>query len=348
LPTGYKTFLDDTVLPADDINGYLMQGILVFTDASDRDTSLVGNLREGIYAYLKSDKSTSVYNGTAWVTVGRQDVEFASEAARNSAIPSPFEGQYAYTTDNLKAWKYTSGVWRERPINNAYATEAARNTAFPSPVNGQYAYITGTLTTFQRSGGAWVKVGPDLLNAPNFVSFTASGSTTAPLWATQMFYVIVAGGATGGTTEVVTQQAQGGAGGQVLQGNLAITPGGTVTVTVGGAGANSSIAGVATATGGGGAAGGVGAGNGGAGTLPSGLFSVGYYGGGGGGCYFHLSTEAVGASGGIGGGGNGYSFYFTSGGPRAGAANSGGGGGASRPSPGGATGGSGIVLLYFS
>jgi hypothetical protein len=75
LPSGYKTFVDDVVLPADEINGFLMQGILVFTDASDRDTSLVGNLREGQYAYLQSDKTTYVYSGTAWQRVGKQDVE---------------------------------------------------------------------------------------------------------------------------------------------------------------------------------------------------------------------------------------------------------------------------------
>jgi hypothetical protein len=75
LPAGFKTFVDDTVLPADEINGYLMQGILVFDDASDRDTALVGNLREGQYAYLKSDNTTYVYSGTTWNRVGKQDVE---------------------------------------------------------------------------------------------------------------------------------------------------------------------------------------------------------------------------------------------------------------------------------
>jgi hypothetical protein len=75
LPQGFKTFTDGTVLTADEINGYLQQGILVFDDASARTTALTGNLREGMYSYLKSDNTTYVYDGTAWQRVGKQDVE---------------------------------------------------------------------------------------------------------------------------------------------------------------------------------------------------------------------------------------------------------------------------------
>jgi hypothetical protein len=75
LPQGFKTFTDGTVLTADEINGYLQQGILVFDDASERTTALTGNLREGMYSYLKSDNTTYVYDGTAWQRVGKQDVE---------------------------------------------------------------------------------------------------------------------------------------------------------------------------------------------------------------------------------------------------------------------------------
>jgi hypothetical protein len=259
LPTGYKTFLDDTVLPADDINGYLMQGILVFTDASDRDTSLVGNLREGQYAYLQSDKTTYVYSGTAWQRVGKQDVE----------------------------------------------------------------------------------------TVKNFQSFTASGGTSVPDWATKMYYLIVRGGATSSSTT-------GGAGGEVLQGDTAVTGGTSLTITVGGAGANSSLAisGGSTFT-----ASSTGAAAGANGTQPTAPFNVGFIGGGGGnsstvstGWTDQNTTLQQGAPGGFGGGGSGLSTFVNafsnsmgSTGPRAGATNSGGGGGATS-----GTGGSGIVLLYFS
>ena len=62
---GFKTFTTGEVLTSADVNGYLMQGILVF----------------------------------------------ASEAARNSAITSPQEGQFAYTKDNNSLWYYTGSAW---------------------------------------------------------------------------------------------------------------------------------------------------------------------------------------------------------------------------------------------
>ena len=62
---GFKTFNTGDVLTAGDVNGYLMQGILVFS----------------------------------------------SEAARNSAITSPQEGQFAFTKDNNSLWYYTGSAW---------------------------------------------------------------------------------------------------------------------------------------------------------------------------------------------------------------------------------------------
>ena len=62
---GFKNFTTGEVLTAADVNGYLMQGVLVF----------------------------------------------ASEAARNAAITSPQEGQFAYTKDNNSLWYYTGSAW---------------------------------------------------------------------------------------------------------------------------------------------------------------------------------------------------------------------------------------------
>jgi hypothetical protein len=62
---GFKTFTTGEVLTAADVNGYLMQGVLVF----------------------------------------------ASEAARNSAITSPQEGQFAFTKDTNSLWYYSGSAW---------------------------------------------------------------------------------------------------------------------------------------------------------------------------------------------------------------------------------------------
>ena len=62
---GFKTFNTGEVLTAADVNGYLMQGVLVF----------------------------------------------ATEAARNSAITSPQEGQFAFTKDTNSLWYYSGSAW---------------------------------------------------------------------------------------------------------------------------------------------------------------------------------------------------------------------------------------------
>ena len=62
---GFKNFQTGEVLTSADVNGYLMQGVLVF----------------------------------------------ASEAARDAAITSPQEGQFAYTKDNNTVWYYTGSAW---------------------------------------------------------------------------------------------------------------------------------------------------------------------------------------------------------------------------------------------
>jgi hypothetical protein len=369
-PSGWKAFQDGQVLPANEINGYLQQGVLVFDNESARDAALVGFVREGMVAYSKASKEISSYNGTSWNRV-TGSVEFASEAARNSAIPSPTDGRYAFTLDNLRLWKYSTSAtaWREVGVNVSFATTAARDTAFPSPVNGQYVYITGILSTFFRTGGAWVKVGPDVETTKNFLGFSSSGSTTVPAWATKLYYLVIGGGNTGanaGAGDV--PGGNGGNGGQVTQGSTtSISSGQSITITVGGAGANSSVAlsggSTFTGTGGGGASGGTTAGQVGAnGTSLTGVFAIGTLGGGGG--KGGGTGASNGAFGGNGGGGYGATIcqttdptpqpFFVQ--ARAGHPNTGGGGGGGAAgfnlSPtgngAGATGGSGLVCLFFS
>lgn len=63
---GSKTFTTGSVLSASDVNGYLMQGVLVFASAAARDAAITAPA-EGQYAYLKDTDATVFYNGSAWV-----------------------------------------------------------------------------------------------------------------------------------------------------------------------------------------------------------------------------------------------------------------------------------------
>jgi hypothetical protein len=66
-PLGFKTFVTGDVLTAADTNGYLMQGIWTFANATARDAAVTAPV-EGNTCYLKDTDVIQVYSGSAWVT----------------------------------------------------------------------------------------------------------------------------------------------------------------------------------------------------------------------------------------------------------------------------------------
>jgi hypothetical protein len=66
---GFKDFTTGEVLTANDVDGYLMQGVWVFADAAAR-TAAVTSPQEGNMSFLKDTNSTEYYSGSAWVAVG--------------------------------------------------------------------------------------------------------------------------------------------------------------------------------------------------------------------------------------------------------------------------------------
>jgi hypothetical protein len=63
---GFKTFTTGEVLTAGDVNGYLMQGILVFASAAAR-TAAITSPQEGQYSFLKDTNALEYYDGAGWV-----------------------------------------------------------------------------------------------------------------------------------------------------------------------------------------------------------------------------------------------------------------------------------------
>jgi len=66
---GFKTFITGEVLTAGDVNGYLMQGINVFTNSTARDAAITAPA-EGQFAFTKDNNSLWYYDGAAWVASG--------------------------------------------------------------------------------------------------------------------------------------------------------------------------------------------------------------------------------------------------------------------------------------
>jgi len=65
---GFKTFTTGEVLSAANVNGYLMQGVLVFASAAARDAAITAPA-EGQFAYLKDTNVTTYYTGSAWANL---------------------------------------------------------------------------------------------------------------------------------------------------------------------------------------------------------------------------------------------------------------------------------------
>ena len=66
---GFKTFTTGEVLTAANVNGYLMQGILVFASTAARDSAITAPA-EGQFAFTKDTNSLWYYDGAAWVASG--------------------------------------------------------------------------------------------------------------------------------------------------------------------------------------------------------------------------------------------------------------------------------------
>ncbi len=64
---GFKDFTAGDVLTANDVDNFLMrQTVMVFDDASERDTALSGILTEGMVAYTKDDNVLRFYDSAIW------------------------------------------------------------------------------------------------------------------------------------------------------------------------------------------------------------------------------------------------------------------------------------------
>jgi hypothetical protein len=72
---GSKLFVAGDVLTAAQVNTYLMdQTVMRFADEAARTAAFGGageaTLAEGMMSYLMDSNTVSVYNGSAWVSVG--------------------------------------------------------------------------------------------------------------------------------------------------------------------------------------------------------------------------------------------------------------------------------------
>ena len=114
---GFKTFTSGEVLTAADVNGYLMQGVGVFTDAANRDAEITSP-QEGQFAYLKDTNVTTYYTGSAWAnldTTGMTnpmtttgDTIYSSSGSTPARLGIGTTGQVLTVSGGIPSWATAS------------------------------------------------------------------------------------------------------------------------------------------------------------------------------------------------------------------------------------------------
>jgi hypothetical protein len=124
---GFKTFTTGEVLSASDVNGYLMQGVLVFASAAARNAAITSP-QEGQFAFTKDTNGLWYYDGAAWVASGATgDIEGVSVTSpitgggtsgtvtigidSTAVVPSQTgnSGKYLTTNGTASSWAAVAG-----------------------------------------------------------------------------------------------------------------------------------------------------------------------------------------------------------------------------------------------
>jgi hypothetical protein len=110
---GFKDFNAGDILTADQVDDFLMrQTVMVFDDASARDTALASVLREGMMCYLKSDDTLLQYTGSQWEQAGAPSwlTQYPSGTPETA---STLSGQVLMTTGGT-----ATPIWQAHPTHN--------------------------------------------------------------------------------------------------------------------------------------------------------------------------------------------------------------------------------------
>jgi hypothetical protein len=127
---GFKTFVTGDVLTAGDTNGYLMQGIWVFANATARDAA-VTSPQEGNACYLKDTDNIMVYSGSAWVTKSASGAaSFVGVSAGGSQSTVVTNGSTNYALA-MNAESFDTNGFHDNSTNNTRIT-------IPTGYGGKY------------------------------------------------------------------------------------------------------------------------------------------------------------------------------------------------------------------
>ena len=155
---GFKTFATGDVLSAADVNGYLMQGVLVFADATERNAEITSP-QEGQFAYLKDTNVTTYYTGSAWAnldTTGMTnpmtttgDTIYSSSGSTPARLGIGSTGQVLTVAGGVPSWATPAGGGGKvgQVVSTTKSNSFSTNSGSYTDVTGLSVSITPTLAT---------------------------------------------------------------------------------------------------------------------------------------------------------------------------------------------------------
>lgn len=164
---GFKTFVTGDVLSAADVNGYLMQGVLVFASAAARNAAITSP-QEGQFAYTKDTNGLWYYDGAAWVASG------ATGDIEGVTVSSPITGGGTSGTVNIAIQDASTSQRGSVQLSDSTSTTSSVLAATPTAVKSAYdlaaAAMPGVLTLNAQTGTTYTFVLTDqnkLITASN-------------------------------------------------------------------------------------------------------------------------------------------------------------------------------------
>jgi hypothetical protein len=169
---GFKTFTTGEVLTANDTNGYLMQGVLVFASSAAR-ASAITSPQEGQYSYLKDTNSTEYYDGAAWIAAPIGDI--TGVTAGTGISGGGTSGTVTVSIDtSVTVDKTTAQTLTNKTLTSPALTTPTISTA---TTNGDLLYGTGSGVLTRLGIGSAAQVLTVASGVPSWATPSAGGTT---------------------------------------------------------------------------------------------------------------------------------------------------------------------------